>query len=37
MSHTRAILLSAAVAAVVVIAFGRVSFLKAIANPTTTA
>ncbi len=36
MTHTRAILLSAVVAAVVVIAFGRISTLKSLATGSTT-
>jgi hypothetical protein len=32
-SHAKAFLISAAVAAVVVIAFGRVAFLKSLATP----
>lgn len=36
MSHTRAILISAAIAAVVVIAFGRIATLKSLATGTTT-
>jgi hypothetical protein len=33
MTHTRAILISALIAAAVVIAFGRVSALKSLATP----
>jgi hypothetical protein len=34
MSHIRVTLISAAIAAAVVIAFGRVAFLKSLATPT---